>query len=76
MNPNQIANKGLLGLLLQSINISGTEVQPQLVNNEIVVELDKEQVKSLAFKGLPPSQREIIDIELKEGKMILRIKLF
>jgi len=71
-NPNQ----GLLGLLLQNLNVRGVELQPKLEGQEIIVELNKEQVKQIAFQGLPPSQREIIDLELHEGKMILKIKLF
>lgn len=67
--------KGLVGLLLQSMNVRGVELKPYLDNNEIVIEINEEQVKDVAFAGLPPQQRDIMQIKLYEGKMVIRIKV-
>lgn len=76
INPNNVSPQGLLGVLLQGLNIQGTDVRPILENNILRIELNEEQVKQIAFKDLKPEQRSIMDIKLQEGKMTILIKLF
>ncbi len=76
INPNNVSPQGLLGVLLQGLNIQGTDVRPILENNILRIELNEEQVKQIAFKDLKPEQRSIMDIKLREGKMTILIKLF
>lgn len=76
INPNDIHHQSLLGVILQGLNIQGAKVKPILENNVLKIELDENQVKEIAFKDLNPQQRSVMDIKLREGKMVIYIKLF
>lgn len=67
---------GLFGVLFKEFNVAGQTVTPQLDNNILKIELGKEELKNIAFKGLKPEIRNVMDLDIKEGKVIITIKLF
>ena len=67
---------GMLGDLFRQMNTLGLAVTPQLVQNELVIEITESEFKEATTRNLDPRARDAITIQFKEGKMIIRIKLF
>ena len=67
---------GLLGELFKQFNIMGIKSKPELLNNELVITITEQEFKEVVFKGLDERAKNNISIELKDGKMIIKVKLF
>jgi len=67
---------GLFNILFKELNIAGESVVPKLDNNILRVELTKEELKNIAFRGLKPEIRDVMDLEIADGKVIILVKLF
>jgi len=67
---------GMLGDLFKQMNTLGLAVTPQLIQNELVIEISEREFKEATTRNLDPRARDAISIQFKEGKMVIRIKLF
>jgi len=67
---------GLLGDLFKQFNLLGIKSKPELLNNELVITITEQEFKEVVFKGLDERAKNNISIELKDGKMIIKVKLF
>jgi len=67
---------GMLGDLFKQMNMLGLASRPQLMQNELVIEITEDEFKNATTKNLDPRAKEAISIQFKEGKMVIRIKLF
>jgi len=51
-------------------------VKPQVINNELSIEITEEQLNSMALHGANPTFRSNARIELHEKKMVIKVRLF
>jgi len=68
--------EGLLKSLLMGTPLAGLNILPQLTQNEIVIEMTQEQLKSLLLEKTDERAKQSVSIECHEGKLVLKIKLF
>ena len=67
---------GILGELFKQAQLTGLPIKPQLINNELVIEFTENEFKEITTKNLDPRFKENIRIEFKEGRMVIKVKLF
>ena len=67
---------GMLGDLFNQMGALGLAAKPQLAGNELVIEITQEEFKQATTRNLDARARDAINIEFKEGKMVVRIRLF
>jgi len=71
-----MAEEGLLRGLLESTPLKGLGITPQLTQRDIVVELTQEQLRDMLLRDADPRAKSSVTLELKEGRLILRIRLW
>lgn len=69
-------SEGLLKGLLQGTPLSGLNLTPQLTQNEIVIEMTQDQLTDLLLQKTDARARQAVKLEIHEGKLVLKIKLF
>lgn len=69
-------SEGILSPFLKQFSVGGIPVSPKIINNEIVVELTENEIYQVLFKDVQPQVRNSIKVELHEGKMVIKVKLF
>ncbi|MEM2696236.1 MAG: hypothetical protein QXU09_04800 [Thermoproteota archaeon] len=69
-------SEGLLKNILVGTPLANLNLMPQLTQNEIVIEMTQEQLRSLLLEKTDERAKQAVTIECKEGKLILKIKLF
>ena len=67
---------GILGDLFKKMMESGLVTRPQLQQNELVLEIDENTFKNWLISGVPEQHRNHINVEIKEKKILIKIKLF
>ncbi|RLG84146.1 MAG: hypothetical protein DRO39_07795 [Thermoprotei archaeon] len=67
---------GMLGDLFKQMGALGLTARPQLVQNELVIEITQEEFKNATTRNLDPRARDAISIQFEKGKMIIKIRLF
>lgn len=67
---------GLLSSILAGAGISGLPIKPQITNNELVIEISEKDLYELMTKDLTPEQKKCITINVVQGKIVIRVKLF
>lgn len=51
-------------------------VRPQIVNNELTIEIPEDQFNAMVLEGANPAFRANARIEFHEKKMVIRVRLF
>ena len=69
-------SEGILRNLFQNMRFGGVTISPQLANNEIVINLTQEELKQMLLANADARAKNAVTIELHEGKLTLRIKLW
>jgi len=69
-------SEGLLKNILQGTPFASLNLMPQLAQNEIVIEMTQEQLKTMLLQNTDERAKKSVNVELHEGKLVLRIKLF
>jgi len=72
----ELKMEGLLSQIFKGTPLAGIGITPQLVQNEIKIEITEQQFKELIFKGLDERGKKAVNIKLENGKLIVTIKLF
>ncbi|MEM1562945.1 MAG: hypothetical protein QW734_07890 [Candidatus Bathyarchaeia archaeon] len=71
---------GVLSDLFKNTPLGGLGITPQITQKEITIELTEAQFKELVFSGMKPEERDramrYIDVSIKEGKIIVKVRLF
>lgn len=62
--------------LLDTTALAGLGITPKLMNQEVIIDLTAEQLKDMILKGADPRAKQAVSLELHEGKLTLKIKLF
>jgi len=69
-------SEGLLKGLLQGTPFASLNLIPQLTQNEIIIEFTEEQLKTMLLQNTDERAKKSVNVELHEGKLVLKIKLF
>ncbi|PMQ00724.1 MAG: hypothetical protein CBR30_09715 [Dictyoglomus sp. NZ13-RE01] len=68
--------EGLLGGILNQLKASGLNAKTGLENGTVIIEFSADDIKNAITKGMNEQAKKLIDLELHEGKMTIKIKLF
>lgn len=69
-------SEGILGGLSKYLQPYGITAKPNIENNEIRIEVTAEQMKNAITQGMNETLKNSINVELHEGKLIIKVKLF
>ena len=69
-------SQGLLTPFLSQLSSLGLKLNPQMQNNELVVEIPQADVESAILKDSSPQVKNMIKVEIHEGKIVIKVKLF
>jgi len=69
-------SEGILSPFLKQFSIAGMPVSPKLLNNELVIEITENEIYQVLFKDARPEVKNAIKVELHEGKLVIKLKLF
>jgi hypothetical protein len=76
LGDEKMGEAGLLKGILDATPLRGLGVTPQLLDREIVIELTTEQLKAMLLQNADARAKESVIIELHEGKLTLKIRLW
>jgi len=68
--------EGILGEMLKNLNIPNVSAKPRVENNQLVIELNENDIKNIAFKGIDENMLKHINLTIENNKIVIRIKLF
>jgi hypothetical protein len=75
-----MSEEGLIGGLLKGTPLAGLGITPKLMERELTIELNEQQFKDLVFSGMKPEDKaramQNITIEIAQGKIIVKVRLF
>jgi len=69
-------SSGLLSGILEKSALSGLGVMPKFAEREIVVEMTESQLRQLLLQNADDRAKNAVTIELHEGKLSLKIRLW
>jgi hypothetical protein len=76
LGDEKMGEAGLLKGILDATPLKGLGVTPQLLEREIVIELTTEQLKAMLLQNADPKAKESVTVEIHEGKLTLKIRLW
>lgn len=65
----------MLSSLLEQVQKSGIPVNANLVQKDLVIEFTEQEILNMLTAGMDSSVKENIKIELRDGKLIMKVKL-
>lgn len=68
--------EGILKNLLSGTPLANLNLIPQLTQNEIVIEMTQEQLKTLLLERTDERAKQAVNVECHEGKLVIKIRLF
>jgi hypothetical protein len=68
--------EGLLSTFLKGTALESLGVKPQLLQNEIVIELTEQQIRDMVFKDMDSRVKNSVSLEVDKGKIVIKVKLF
>jgi len=68
--------QGILTAFLQELAKLGLHAKPVATQNELVFEVSQQEFENAVLKGVDPRARGAIKVELHEGKIVIRVRLF
>lgn len=68
--------QGLLAGILDKTPMAGLGISPALTQNEIIIELSESQLREMLLAGADERAKSSVSVELKDKKMVLKIRLF
>ena len=66
---------GLLDLLMSGFPVK-PKTPPQVTQNTIEVSLTADELKALLFGRADPRYQGLIDVELRDNKLVIKFRLF
>lgn len=67
---------GILKDMLKGTPLEGVGIVPKLMQNCLVIEINEQQFKEIALKGIDERIKKYITIEIHEGKIVMKVKLW
>jgi hypothetical protein len=71
-----MAAEGLLSGIMKNTPLSGMGIMPTIKDQEVIIEMTTDQLSALLLKDADARAKNSIMVEIHEGKITLRIKLF
>jgi len=68
--------EGLLTRFIQEMSKFGIHPKPSLTQNELTFEISAEELRQALLKGVDPRVANSIGVEVHEGKIVIRVRLF
>jgi len=68
--------EGLLSGILNQLKASGLNAKTGFDSGTIMIEFSADDIKNAITKGMNEQAKNLISLELHEGKMVVKIKLF
>ena len=68
--------EGLLTRFIQEVAKFGIHPKPSLTQNELTFEISAEELRQALLKGVDPRVANSIGVEVHEGKIVIRVRLF
>lgn len=68
--------QGLLSSIMAGTPMAGLGITPQMVNREIVIEMTTDQLRQMLLEKADARARDSVTVELHEGKLQLKIRLW
>jgi len=72
----QAPYSGLLGEIMKAFSGYGITPSVQVAQRELEIVLTKEDLKKVAFKDVNPAIAKYFDIEIHEGRVVIKVRLF
>ena len=69
-------SEGLLSPLLSQLSALGLQLNPQMVGKDLVVEITSSDLEKIILKDASPQTKNVIKVEIHEGKIVIKVKLF
>jgi hypothetical protein len=66
---------GLLDLLMSGFPVK-PKTPPQVTQNTIEVSLTADELKALLFGRADPRYQNLIDVEIRDNKLVIKFRLF
>jgi hypothetical protein len=67
---------GILGEMLKQMNIPNISSKPVIEGGILKIEINENEVREIALRGVNENVKQYIEIKLHEGKMELRVRLY
>ena len=71
-----MSTEGLLSGFMKNTPLAGMGIMPQIKEQEVIIEMTTEQLTALLLKDADARAKNAITVQIQEGKIILKIKLF
>ena len=67
---------GILKDMLKGTPLEEVGIVPRIMNGELIIEINEEQLKQIALKGLDPKVKQYVTIRITNGKVVMKIRLW
>lgn len=68
--------KGLLSGILDGTPLKSLGITPQILQRDLVIELTTQQLRDIILQNADERAKQSVTLELHEGKLVLKIRLF
>ena len=68
--------KGLLSSILDGTPLKSLGITPQILQRDLVIELTTQQLRDIILQNADERAKQSVSLELHEGKLVLKIRLF
>jgi hypothetical protein len=68
--------EGLLRSVMRGTPFEALGITPKMIDRDLTIEIDVNQLAALLFQGMDERARRAVSLELHEGKMVLRLRLW
>ena len=69
-------SEGLLSPFLGQLTALGLQLNPQMVGKDLVVEITQADIEKIILKDANPQTKNVMKVEVHEGKIVIKVKLF
>lgn len=67
---------GILGELIKRMNAVGLSMTPKVEQNELKLEFSEQEFQNAILKNMDERAKQSIKIELHEGKLVIKVRLW
>lgn len=62
--------------LLSELKLGNLSIIPKMIDRDIIIELSEKELKDILLGNADPRAKEYVTIEIHEGKLLIKIRLF
>jgi len=72
----ELKMSGILGELIKRMNAVGLSMTPKVEQNELKLEFSEQEFQNAILKNMDERAKQSIKIELHEGKLVIKVRLW